>query len=102
MMLEVASLGTPILCSDIPENLNVLPDQALHFESGNVGDLQLKLALAMEKPGMMKELAVQAQDWVHQQYLWDRIVPRYQALYEAVMAGYEAESPLISAIPEKV
>ncbi len=102
MLLEVAALGVPIVCSDIPENVCVLPEKALYFKSGNVGDLQAKLTWAVEHPEKMKELATAAQEWTNRQYLWDMIIPQYQVLYETVSGGRGAESALVSAITDQI
>lgn len=84
MLLEVASLGTPLICSDIPENTAVLPDRALFFESGNAGDLGIKLRWALDHPAEMAALAQAAQTWVRQTYAWDDIVRQYESLYRTV------------------
>lgn len=100
MLLEVATLGTPIICSDIPENQSVLPEQALFFKSGNIDDLHLNLDWALGHHEQMQSLAVQAQRWVFQDYRWENIVPQYQSLYEKVLTGLETEASLISAMTE--
>jgi len=84
VLLEVASLGTPILCSNIPENLAVLPAQALFFKSANSKDLQEKLDWALDHSIQMQTLAKQAKQWIYQNYLWADIIPQYQALYDAI------------------
>ena len=84
MMLEVASLGVPLICSDIPENVSALPEQALYFQSGNVPDLEDKLRWALHNPGAMHALAQRAYDWVSRSYRWRDIVGRYEALYTNV------------------
>ncbi len=100
MLLEVSALGTPIICSDIPENRSVLPEQTLFFESKNVDDLREKLDWALNHPKQMQSLAAKAQRFVNRSYSWDKIIPQYQALYETVLGGQEAESSLVSALTE--
>ncbi|RLA99212.1 MAG: hypothetical protein DRG83_13360 [Deltaproteobacteria bacterium] len=85
MLLEAASLGVPILASDIPENTKVLDKYALFFKSGDVGDLRDKLLWALDNPEKMKQLAEGAKSWVLKNYSWDRIVKRYERLYEKVL-----------------
>ena len=84
MLLEAASLETPVVCSDIPENVSVLPDQAVYFESGNSADLANRLRWALEHPAEMSALAQQAGDWVNQHHAWDTIVHQYELLYANV------------------
>jgi glycosyltransferase involved in cell wall biosynthesis len=85
MLLEAASVGAPIVCSDIPANRDVLSDAALYFESGNVEDLADKLGWALEHPGEMRALGERAQSRVRQDFAWDSIADRYEALYHDVI-----------------
>lgn len=82
MLLEAASLGVPIVCSDIPENTSVLEGRALFFESGNAKDLADKLQWALENPEAMRDFAQQAEAWVKEHYSWDAIVEQYESLYQ--------------------
>lgn len=86
MLLEVASVGTPIISSDIPENTSVLPEQALFFESGNERDLQEKLEWALVHPEGMQQLAIDANAWVNKNYRWKPIVKEYERLYDTCAA----------------
>jgi glycosyltransferase involved in cell wall biosynthesis len=81
MLLEAASLETPVVCSDIPENTSVLPDQAIHFESGNSGALARSLSWALDHPAEMKILAQRAGERVSRHHAWDEIVQQYELLY---------------------
>ena len=85
MLLEVASMNTPLLCSDIPENLSVLPNQALYFASGNSLDLRDKLQWALDNPADMTRLARAAQQWVEDTFHWHSIIKQYERLYEDVL-----------------
>jgi glycosyltransferase involved in cell wall biosynthesis len=99
-LLEVASLGIPLVCSDIPANKDILPEKTLFFRSGDAGNLQEKMSWALDHPGVMRDLASQARSWVTARYDWDAIVPRYEALYESVCpAWYESERPRESRAP---
>lgn len=85
MLLEVASSGVPLLCSDIPANTAILDEsQALFFASGDVRDLEEKLRWALAHPEQMTVRAARAEEWVHGTYRWDKIVRDYEALYVAV------------------
>jgi glycosyltransferase involved in cell wall biosynthesis len=85
MLLEAASLGVPILCSDIPANVSVLPELATFFESGNAADLKAKLRWSLENPDAVELLAARAQDWVEAHYRWDVIIREYELLYETLV-----------------
>ncbi len=83
-LLEVASLGRPLICSDIAENSCVLPERALYFKSGDCTDLEKCLRWALSNSSAMEDLAVRAQSWVKENYDWDVIVRGYEMLYDAV------------------
>jgi glycosyltransferase involved in cell wall biosynthesis len=83
-LLEAASIGTPILCSDIPANMAVLSEHALHFSSGSVDDLSAKLQWALVHKQEMGDLGTQAQSLVRNKYSWDYIVKQYENLYQQV------------------
>ena len=83
-LLEAASVGAAILCSDIPANRTVLPEQALYFSAGDADDLASKLQWALDHPQEMALLGKRAQAWVRQQFDWDSICPKYEAIYKRV------------------
>ena len=87
MLLEVASLGVSIVCSDITENTSVLGEHALYFKSGDVDDLANKLGWALDHAEAIRELGNAAQAWVKQNYSWDVIVERYEKLYQQTLRG---------------
>ena len=85
MLLEVASLGTPLVSSDIPENATVLPQHALFFKSGDADDLRRKLDWALYHHDEMRDLGRKARRWVMKNYHWDSIVSQYEALYHHIV-----------------
>ena len=87
MLLEAASLGVPILCSDIEENSTVLKTTALYFKSGDSCDLAARLACALEHPDQMRTLGENASVLLSQNLTWNRIVSCYDRLYETCALG---------------
>ena len=81
LLLEVAALGVPLVCSDIIENTSVLGDNALYFRSGNVESLTDKLKWALIHFSQMKKIAVNARSWVLNRYSWKVISRYYEELY---------------------
>jgi glycosyltransferase involved in cell wall biosynthesis len=84
MLLEAASLETPVVCSDIPENVSVLPEQAVYFRSGDATDLAVRLRWALDHPAEMEKLAREASEWVKRHNSWDAIVHEYEQLYSDI------------------
>jgi glycosyltransferase involved in cell wall biosynthesis len=86
MLLEAASLGVPIICSDIPANISVLAEHTLYFRSGDAQDLACKLRWAWENVGQMNQLASRARAWVEKEFSWDTVVEQYATLYDDMVA----------------
>lgn len=87
MLLEVAALGVPIVCSDIPENTEVLGEHALYFKSGDVTDLTNKLRWALEHMDSMGEKSHAAKVYVKENYLWEKIIQEYEQNYQKALAA---------------
>ena len=82
MLLQVSSLGVPIVFSDIPENLSVLGHLGTVFTTGDSDDLRAKLKFTWENPNDVKHLAVQARRHVHLNFSWDSISEQYAKMYQ--------------------
>jgi glycosyltransferase involved in cell wall biosynthesis len=91
MLLEVAVMGVPLVCSDIPENKDVLDKHTIYFKSGNAQDLAKKMQYALAHPEQMTQYAANAQAWIKSTYSWERMVNEYEALYEKI-GGHTEES----------
>lgn len=84
-LLEAASLGVPIICSDIPANKAVLDSkQALFFQTGDAEDLRNKLTWAIANPLEMEDMGLKAQRWVKDKFSWDEIAKQYDRLYRSI------------------
>jgi glycosyltransferase involved in cell wall biosynthesis len=83
MLLEAASLQTPVICSDIPENRAAMKDNVLYFCSGNVVDLVNKIQWALEHPKEMMCLGNNASAHVKANLTWEKIAAQYEEIYMA-------------------
>lgn len=82
MLLEVASVGKPIIASDIPENIQVFnSSEVLYFNCKSADDLADKIMFAFGNPEKMKNLGDSCQKRVYTDYLWKNIALLYQQLY---------------------
>lgn len=86
VLLEAASLGTPILCSDIPENREVLGVHATYFASGDEAALRGQLRWVLDNADLVRTASASAQSHVRSRFSWDQIAGRYVALYRSVQA----------------
>lgn len=84
MLLEVAALGVPAVCSDIPENKTVLEDRTTYFRSGDSKDLREKIISCLDSYDDALNRAQATKSWVLETYNWKRIAAQYKKLYNDV------------------
>ena len=85
MLLEVAALGKPIICSDIPENIDVLKNRTIYFKSGDSNDLKLKIEYCLDNYDDILAMSNQTKDWVVHQYNWQLIIGEYKDAYSLLL-----------------
>lgn len=86
MLLEVASLKTPIITSDIPSNTSIFNEnEVLFFETENPDDLSDKIDWALNNLGKMKEKAANAHNKLCAKYTWSNIAKEYDCLYKKIL-----------------
>jgi glycosyltransferase involved in cell wall biosynthesis len=84
VLLEAVAMGTPLVCSDIPENREVLQDDATYFESENALALARQLAWVLAHREASQRMSARACERIRSEYAWDTIVERYIQAYEKV------------------
>lgn len=83
MLLEVAALKVPIICSDIPENRDVFNDEeVLFFKVKDAMDLSIKIKFASDHPDKMGIFALKAYERLQQNYLWENIAEEYKTIFK--------------------
>lgn len=80
-LLEAMSYGDCCLVSDICENTEVVEDQALVFEKGNVKDLREKLQYMLDHPEDVKAYGDRSAAFICGKYCWDEVVERTVEVY---------------------
>lgn len=86
MLLEVASAGTPIICSDIPENIEVFNNkEVLFFQNKNSIDLANKIEYAKKNRMQMEKRANLARKKVLKYHSWKNISEKYYKLYKKLI-----------------
>lgn len=87
MLLEVASLGIPIVCSDIPENQAVFNSQeVLFFKNRDAADLAEKIDYALHHRDELLQRAILATKKVETYYPWSRIAEEYKQVFLDLLA----------------
>lgn len=88
MLLEVMSLGTPVIASDIVENTEVLPDGAWTFAAGDAHDLARAYRDFKSEPSRdVSDRSRARAAAVRDEYSWDLIAQGYEELYRTVIAA---------------
>lgn len=86
MLLEAASLKTPILCSDIPANRAIFDgSEVLFFTSNDSQDLLEKLNFAFGNPAILKRNSQAAYEKLTGKYQLEMIARQYQELFDSLM-----------------
>lgn len=80
-VIEAMSHGTPVLVSDIPENLESIDHAGFSFKNKNVRDLTEKIVRAIKRPSEVKKAAARAQNHVLDEYSWEMIGEKTESLY---------------------
>lgn len=83
VILENMALRTPLICSDIPQNLFVVADTALTFRRGDVGHLLEVLAFALANPERLATNAALARERAEAQFSWDAVLEEHLRLFRA-------------------
>ena len=88
ILLEVAALKTPIICSDIVENKAVFIDgEVLFFKVGDSADLSEKINWAINNGDAMQIKADNAYKTLQDKYEWDLISYKYCEIINSFLKG---------------
>lgn len=84
MLLEVVSVQTPLVLSDIRENRAVLNEsEAWFFCTGDASDLASQLTVALSNSNLSHQKAQQAWSRLKLQYSWPHIAAQYHQVYQS-------------------
>ena len=86
MILEVVSLRTPIILSDIPENRDIFDDsEVVYSEPLDINNLANKIKWALDNQDLMSSKANRAFNKVKEAHCWEDISIQYKNIYEKVL-----------------
>ncbi|MBU1702541.1 MAG: glycosyltransferase family 4 protein [Candidatus Eisenbacteria bacterium] len=86
-LIEALSYGKCVLLSDIPENVEVVENEAVTFRSRDVEDLHKKMKMLLENPEMVSRVAKQCGHLAEDQFSWSRIVEATESVYYDAVSG---------------
>lgn len=89
MLLEVASVKTHLICSDIIENTAVFDDsEVIYFTAGDVEELSERLLDFISTTQVSNERVDKAYNKLISMYLWKDIARQYKAVYCDLSVGH--------------
>lgn len=83
-LVSAMGFNTPVLVSDIAENLETINDYGITFKNKNKYDLIQKIEFAVNNPNTMKNLSSKAFEMVKQRYTWDKIAEGFYGIYKNI------------------
>jgi glycosyltransferase involved in cell wall biosynthesis len=86
VILNVMGLGTPIICSDIPENVFAVENHAILFRKGNIKSLKDSLQMALDSRNLLDTNASLAKQMVLSRFNWDKVAQDHISLFTAELA----------------
>lgn len=93
VLLNVMFLGTPIICSDIKENLFAVDDTAVLFKKGNPESLRNALELSLERESEISHLAMKAKQRVISMFTWESVAFQHEAIFSSfIVPGNQTRS----------
>jgi glycosyltransferase involved in cell wall biosynthesis len=85
-ILEAMAAGRCVLVSDIPENVEPIDHSGLTFVNADAADLRAKIRMLLNHPEIVSERGEKCRAWVSQEYDWDKIAVRTEALYRRLIS----------------
>jgi len=93
VLLEALSAGQPVLCSDIPENQEIVcPSKsddhtlAMLFKTGDADDLEEKLKLLLGNSERAISRAHEAMAYVHRTFSWNQVTEETEKVYQSLLS----------------
>lgn len=86
VILNVMGLGTPLICSDIKENLYAVSNDAILFRQGSIDSLREALESSLNSPGEMANNAITAQKRILSTYTWDGVTDEHVAIFNKLLS----------------
>lgn len=80
-LLEAMSYGNCCLVSDIPENMEVVENQAVSFCKGDVGSLKEKLEYLLNNVRIINDFKIKSAEFICKKYNWDNVVNQTIQVY---------------------
>jgi glycosyltransferase involved in cell wall biosynthesis len=81
VILENMGLGTPVICSDIRENMYVVGDAAMTFRKSDTDDLLRVLQESLDEPERLAANAERARKRAEELFSWESVTSQHEAVF---------------------
>ena len=81
VILSVMGLETPLICSNIEENMYIVKDTALTFQKSNIASLASKINYALDNYSEIVKLAKKAKQRVTERFNWDQVADEHIRIF---------------------
>ena len=81
VILNVMYMKTPIICSNIKENIYAVQDTAVIFNQGDTDSLRNAMEHSLGSPYILTHLAEKAQERAVSLFSWDRVAKQHEKIF---------------------
>lgn len=81
VILQNMFLQTPIICSDIKENMFIVNNTALAFNNGSVKDLISVINYSLLNPKKLKEISIKAKYIADELFSWESVTNKHVEIF---------------------
>jgi glycosyltransferase involved in cell wall biosynthesis len=89
VVLNVMGIGTPIICSDIKENVYAVDDTAFLFKQGNIDSLYSALILSLESEDLLRKKAELAKQRALTIFNWNKVALEHERIFRSFVKGHK-------------
>lgn len=84
VVLEAMGAGTPVLVSNIPENIEAIHKAGFVFENKDVDDLVTQLTDILPNQELLEQTGKAGQRTIHDLFSWDRVTEKIEEVYRTL------------------
>jgi glycosyltransferase involved in cell wall biosynthesis len=74
-------MGTPIICSNIPENIYAVGESAILFKKGEPLSLKQRMEEAISNPQHLITLAAKSMKRARQMFSWESVAKKFEEAF---------------------
>ncbi len=93
VVLNVMGMGTPIICSDIKENIYAVDDTAILFEQGNIDSLLSAMELSLNSKKLIENNSDKAKKRADSLFSWDKVAHEHEVVFRSFLSKKKLNSP---------